>query len=358
MNLPPRQGSRLSQQGAHNRHYTSLDIALLAGVSQSTVSRALAGSRSVGAATRQRIQSIAEALDYHVDLRARHLRTQQTGALTLLMFADPGLGDAGLNSFFLAILGGITQAANRRGLDLIVSLQQLSADWHADYLRSRKSDGLLLLGYGDYRRLERTLRQLVAQNTPFVRWGSVEPDQPGISVGCDNAAGSASVTRHLLALGRRRIAFLGETGRRSPEFRERHRGYRQALREHGLRADSALQVDADLNALHAGAQAVEQLLESGTRFDAIVAASDQIAISAIGRLARAGLRVPDDVAVVGFDDLPLSALSTPALTTVRQDPLLAGEQLVAALVEQIHGGKPDSVLLPPRLVLRESCGGR
>jgi DNA-binding LacI/PurR family transcriptional regulator len=350
--------TRLARPASGSAHYTSLDIALLAGVSQSTVSRALSGNRSVGAATRQRIQSIADALGYHVDLRARHLRTQQTGALTLLMFADAGLGGIGLNAFFLSMIGGITQAASRRGFDLIVSLQQLSEDWHADYQRSRKSDGLILLGYGDYRRMEQTLRQLVAQRTRFVRWGIVQPGQPGLSVGCDNAAGSASVTRHLLDLGRRQIAFLGDRSANSPEFRQRYLGYREALKQADRPLDPLLRVDAGLNSLHAGSEAVERLLARGAHFDAIVAASDQIAISAISRLHRAGVRVPEDVAVVGFDDLPLSALSTPALTTVRQDPVLAGEQLIDALVASIEGRPAESVLLTPELVVRESCGNR
>lgn len=339
---------------AAGTHYTSLDIALLAGVSQSTVSRALNGSRSIGAATRQRITAIAESLDYHVDLRARHLRTRKTGALTLLMFAGPDGSE--LNPFFLAMLGGITQAANRRGFDLIVSLQQLSADWHADYLGSRKSDGLILLGYGDFRRFEQTLQQLVAQQTRFVRWGSVQPGQAGLSVGCDNAAGAAAATRHLIAQGRRRIAFVGDRSAGSPEFRERHRGYREALREAGLAADPQLQVEAALLDLHAGAEAVARLLARGARFDAIVAASDQIAISAMNGLHRTGLRVPQEVAVVGFDDIPLSALTTPALTTVRQDPSLAGEHLVDLLTAAIDGRAAGSVMLAPQLVVRESCG--
>lgn len=352
--LPTADGRPRRPPGAG--HYTSLDIALLAGVSQSTVSRALSGSRSVGAATRARIEAIAHSLDYHVDLRARHLRTQQTGAMTLLMFADPRLGGGGLNAFFLSMIGGITRAASRRGYDLIVSLQQLSGDWHADYQRSRKSDGLILLGYGNYQRFQKTLRQLLAQQTRFVRWGIVQAGEPGLSVGSDNAAGAAAATRHLLGLGRRRIAFLGDRSPCSPEFRERHRGYSEALREAGLRPDPALRIDADLNSLHAGATAVERLLAAGTAFDAIVAASDQIAISAISHLHRSGLRVPEEVAVVGFDDLPLSALTTPALTTVRQDPEQAGERLVDALLACIEGRPTDNALLTPQLVVRESCG--
>lgn len=347
---------RPQRPGAGERPSTSLEIAALAGVSQSTVSRALNGNRRVGAETRQRILDIAAALDYRVDLRASHLRTRQTGALTLLLFADDAPEGCGLNPFYLSMIGGITQAASRRGLDLIVSLQQLSRDWHADYLRSRRSDGLILLGYGDYRRFEATLGELVARRTPFVRWGCVDADQPGVSVGSDNVAGAAQATRHLLALGRRRIAFLGDRDADSPEFRARHRGYREALEEAGLALDPALQADADLNAMHAGAAAIERLFASATAFDAVVAASDQIALSAINRLHRAGHRVPESVAVVGFDDVPMSALASPALTTVQQDTRLAGECLVESLVAQIEGRAVASRMIEPRLVIRASCG--
>ncbi|MFY2763831.1 LacI family DNA-binding transcriptional regulator [Arenimonas sp. MALMAid1274] len=355
--VTPRDSARRQGLPGSGAQYTSLDIALLAGVSQSTVSRALNGNTCVGAATRQRIKEIAAGLDYQVDLRARQLRTRKTGAMTLLMFAGQDAGHAELNPFYLAMLAGLTLAAHRRGYDLMVSLQQLSADWHADYLRSRKSDGLIVLGYGDFRSLERTLRHLVAQQTRFVRWGSLRRGQCGLSVGCDNVAGAAAATRHLVANGRRAVAFLGEVSASSPECRERHRGYTLALREAGLPAHPDLRVDAALGHPHAGAEAVSQLLAQGRRFDAIVGASDQIAISAVSELHRRGLRVPDDVAVIGFDDIPLSALTTPALSTVRQDPVQAGEHLVDLLAATIEGRPAESVVLAPQLVVRESCGG-
>ena len=115
------------------KKYTSTDIALMAGVSQPTVSRAIAGSPAVKEATRQRILQIAEQLDYHVDLRASRLRTMQTGTLTLLMFADSVDQRATLNPFFLSMIGAITRATARRQYDLLVSFQQFSSDWFADY---------------------------------------------------------------------------------------------------------------------------------------------------------------------------------------------------------------------------------
>src|SRR5690606_3910574 len=131
-----------------------------------------------------------------------------------------------INPFFHSMLGSITRACARHGYDLLVSFQQLSDDWHADYEDSHKADGLILLGYGDYLQSRKRLEQLEAQGTHFVRWGAALPGQPGISIGCDNFQGGREATRHLVSRGRRRVAFIGDASDRYPEFRERHRGYR------------------------------------------------------------------------------------------------------------------------------------
>ena len=189
---------------------TSVDIAHRAGVSQATVSRVLRGSPLVNADTRKRVMDAVQELNYKVDRRASSLRTQRAGTLALLLFEDETADDSNINPFFLSMLGSITRACARHHHDLLVSFQQLSDDWHADYEDSMKADGLILLGYGDYMDYRPKLERLVEQGTHFVRWGAVLPDQPGISIGCDNADGGRLVGEHLLELGRRNIAFLGE----------------------------------------------------------------------------------------------------------------------------------------------------
>ena len=223
---------------------TSLDIAHLAGVSQPTVSRALRGSPSVNPETRERILAIARELNYKVDKNASNLRAQQSGTLALLFFEDPTPDDSLINPFFHSMLGSITRACALRGYDLLVSFQQLSNNWHADFEDSHKADGLILLGYGDYLEAESKLQRLVAQGTHFVRWGAALPGEPGISIGCDNFQGGHDITAHLVAGGRRRIAFLGHASDHYPEFFERWRGYAAALAAAGLAPDPALQVDA------------------------------------------------------------------------------------------------------------------
>lgn len=150
---------------------TSVDIAYRAGVSQATVSRVLRGSPLVNIETRKRVEAVARELNYKVDRHASSLRTQRSGTLALLLFEDPTPDDSHINPFFLSMLGSITRACAKHGHDLLVSFQQLSDDWHADYENSMKADGLILLGYGDYLAYQSTLEQLVDQGTHFVRWG-------------------------------------------------------------------------------------------------------------------------------------------------------------------------------------------
>lgn len=336
---------------------TSIDIAHLAGVSQATVSRVLNGSPLVNVETRRRVEAAVRELGYSVDRRASNLRLQRSGTLALLLFEDPTSDDSHINPFFLAMLGSITRAAARAGYDLLVSFQQLSDDWHADYAGSMKADGLILLGYGDYLSYRGKLEALVAHGTRFVRWGAVLPDQPGLSIGCDNLQGGRLVGEHLLGLGRRRIAFLGDASTHYPEFFDRYRGCDAALQAAGLAMDPALQIDAQ-SSEDDGYGAVRALIARGQPFDAVFAASDLIAIGALRALAEHGLRVPEEVSVAGFDDIPAARFTTPALTTVAQDTSSAGAMLVETLMALIDGGPAASRMLPARLVLRQSCGER
>jgi len=334
---------------------TSLDIAHRAGVSQATVSRVLAGSPLVNADTRRRVEQAVRELNYKVDRHASSLRTQRAGTLALLLFEDPTPDDSHINPFFLSMLGSITRACARHGHDLLVSFQQISDDWHADYEDSMKADGLILLGYGDYLAYESKLVRLVEQGTHFVRWGNVQPGQPGVSIGCDNVAGGLLAGRHLLARGRQRIAFLGHASPHFPEFLARYQGCEAALREAGLALLPALQVDAD-STEDAGDAAVRTLLARAEPFDAIFAASDLIAIGAIHALKQAGLRVPEDVAVVGFDGTPMARFTDPPLTTVVQDTARAGELLVETLLQLVREQPVTSVMLEPWLEVRASSG--
>lgn len=335
---------------------TSFDIAFRAGVSQATVSRALRGSPLVSAETRQRVQAVAKELNYKVDKNASSLRRQRASTLALLLFEDPTSDDSLINPFFLSMLASITRACARQGLDLLVSFQQTSDDWHADYQDSHRADGVILLGYGDYLAYRGKLERLVQEGTHFVRWGSAVEDQHGASIGCDNRQGGRTAGEHLLSLGRRRIAYIGTATLQCPEFLERYHGLCDALGAAGIAPDDALRVDASDSTEEVGYGAMRSLLARGVEFDAVFAASDLMAIGAMRALAEAGRSVPGDVSVVGFDDIPMASFANPPLTTVMQDTRLAGERLVGCVLEQLRGEPVSSEMLPTRLVIRRSCG--
>jgi len=147
---------------------TSFDIAYRAGVSQSTVSRALRNSPLVNEETRQKIQQIARELNYKVDKNASSLRSQQTKTIALLLCEDHGAGSSLINPFFLSMLGSITRAAAKRGYDLLISFQQLSDDWHADYEDTNRADGIIFLGYGNYANFREKMERLKASGTHYI----------------------------------------------------------------------------------------------------------------------------------------------------------------------------------------------
>jgi len=335
---------------------TSFDIAYRAGVSQSTVSRALRNSPLVNEETRLRIQAIAKELNYKVDKNASSLRTQQSGTIALLLFEDPTNDDSLINPFFLSMLGSITRATAKKGYDLLVSFQQMSNDWHADYEDTRKADGIILLGYGDYTDYEEKLVKLIEQETHFVRWGADVENLPVISVGCDNFHGGYQLTQHVINNGKKHFAFLGGVSSGSPEFRDRYLGHCQALKEANLEVDAARQINA-ISTEEAGYKAIQTLLDKNVQFDAICAASDLIAVGAMKALQEKGINVPNDVAVVGFDDIPIANFTYPPLTTAKQNTVLAGEVLVDKLLQLISGEECTTELMPTSLVIRQSCGG-
>jgi DNA-binding LacI/PurR family transcriptional regulator len=336
---------------------TSRDIADLAGVSQATVSRALRNSPLVREETRERIHQIARDLNYFVNRNAAGLRTHQSNTIALLLFDETEGKDAQINPFFLSMLGYITRSAARLGYDVLVSIQQLSNDWHVEYDASNRADGLILLGYGDYVTYGEKLAALARAHSQFLIWGPTVEDQPGHSVGCDNSNGGYQAGKHLLACGRRNIAFLGNTSERCPEFAARYDGYCKALSEAGLEQQPALKVDAD-NHEEMGVHAIDELLSRGAKFDGVFAVTDVIAIGAMRALQARGLNVPLDVSVVGFDDVQLAAYVTPGLTTIRQNIREAGESLVTSIVGLIEGKPVESRLMKPQLIIRDSCGAR
>lgn len=338
------------------RRPTSFDIAALAGVSQPTVSRALSGNPAVSAETRARVLAAAERLNYKVDKNASGLRRQHSRTLALLFFEDPTPDETLINPFYLSMLGSMVRTCAAHGYDLLISFQQLSDDWHVDFEDSRKADGIILLGYGNYLQYRPRLEQLVQRGTHFVCWGNPRAAEFGAIVGSDNEAGGHDATRHLLGLGRRRIAFIGTASEAYPEFLDRYRGYVRAHDEANLSVFDGLRADSGPSE-EEGRAAVLELERRHLAYDGLFAASDLAAIGAMHALQELGRRVPEDVAVAGFDDLAAASYASPPLTTVAQDARAAGAALVEALLDQVEGRERTPRLLPVTLKVRASSLG-
>lgn len=338
---------------------TSLDVAQRAGVSQSTVSRALSGSTKVSAEIREKVSAAARELHYQVDKSARSLRAQKTDTIAVLLREEPGWGNSRINPFFLEILGSMMHAAASRGYELLLSFEQLGSGEDRDFDFSNRADGLILLGYGEPAEHAAAVTLLQSAELPFVASGPQQPYLANtLTVGCENIQSARRLAQHLLRLKRERIAFLGDVSDSRLEFRERYQGLVEALRDSNRIADPGLQVDVRESSQDAGYQATKSLLARKLDFNAIFGASDLIAMGAIRALEDDGYRVPGDIAVVGFDDLPVAALMRPALTTMRQDTLLEGEILIDSILKLIGGEAVAPVLVPTQLMVRESCGTR
>ena len=335
------------------RSTTLEDLANLAGVSISTASRALNDSPAINRQTKQRIWKLAREQNYPFRhyMPAGPIGAEATIAVVVprpqgreFMLDDP---------FFLDLLSGLAEAARERDCDLLVShVAPASYEDLSVLMSTSRADGVIFLGQST---LHGAFNRLAEQESRFVVWGAQLPDQDYCSVGSDNIAGGRRATAHLARLGRKRIVFLGDFD--DPEPAQRYRGYLDALAQAGLDADSTLKVPAHFEVESAEA-AVDALIHHSVAFDGVVAASDLIALGAIRALRHAGIAVPKDVSVMGFDNVRFARYATPALSTIAQDTAKAGRLLVSKLLDAGEGKmRSRSERLPTELIVRESCGG-
>lgn len=328
------------------------DIARLAGVSVATVSRALNGSKLISAETRERIAALARSMNYTINVGAQNLRLRQNRAVAVIVPFDPDTRQSLSDPFFLSLIGSIADALTARGLEMLLSRAPVGDLAQATQcVDAGRASGIILVGQWH---LHKHLNEMARRRVPFVVWGAKMRRQDYATVGGDNRRGGELATAHLLAGGARRIAFLGDDG--LPEIGERLEGYLRAHEKAGVRPLATLRRATPFVQSRIVAD-VEDLVANGHRFDALFAASDLMALTAVGTLQRLGRRVPEDVQVVGYDDIPLAAFFHPALTTVRQPIAQAGEELVDSLLAQLEGAAPACRLLATELVVRESSRG-
>lgn len=326
------------------------DLARIAGVSTSTVSRALNHHAAIPPETRERILDLAEKHRYRIDARAQNLRRGSTRTVAAIFPKGPGSGRSMSDPFYLEILSGISDALAPLGYDLLISQARDGFGGYDRYVFEKRADGLLVLERDTG---EEGIRMLQRSGVPFAAWGPVLPGQDYLSVGGDSVAGARAAARHLLALGRRRLAFVG--GERAMiETALRLRGFREVLAEANVDLEPSRVLFTDYTPRQAS-EAVTRLLEGGPPCDGIFFCSDYMAVTAMEVLQSRGRRVPEDVAVIGYDDVPLARHATPNLTTVRQEIYGGGRAMAAKLIELLDGGAPEAEVLPVRLEVRASA---
>lgn len=335
-----------------NRRLQMADIARLAGVSVSTVSRALSGSALVNDETRKRVVELARSLNYTINQGAQNLRLQKNHTIAVVVPYDAAARQHISDPFFLAIVGSIADALTDLGYEmLLLRVDASRLNTAAQPFDNGRVVGVIIIGQWHH---HDHLNDLAARKVPLVVWGAEMPQQLYCTVGGDNHAGGVQATRHLLQSGRRRILFLGNPA--LPEVRLRHQGYLKALQEEGIDPNPRWLLDVPFEEAAARAR-MDDVYRAGIAFDAVVACSDLLALQAIRAVRATGRRVPQDVAVTGFDDTPLAAWGDPPLTTIHQPVDEAGRLMVDALMAQLEGQPPRSRTLPVQLVVRKSTVG-
>lgn len=331
---------------------TIKDVAEHAGVSASTVSHVINGTRHVSDTSRTAVLRAMEALNYQPNRLARSLRNRRTQTLGILLPNNA-------NPFFALVLGGIEAAAYDHGYNVILGNANDDPTRELDYLDillSKQVDGVVLVSTGAY---QEALDFLAARTTPVVMVdrspGDAYTDFQIDTVFTENQHGGVLATEHLIKLGHRRIGCIGGPSTITSSA-DRVVGYRQALETAGLPVNPDLIVGGNFEH-ESGYRACQQLLALPEPPTAIFVSNDLMAVGALCAIHEAGLHVPDDMSVVGYDDIPLASFTVPRLTTIAQPARELGVQAVDLLVKRLTDKQAPACheRLPVRLVKRDSC---
>ena len=326
------------------------DVAQHAGVSTATVSRVVNGSGQVSEQTAERVYDAIRALNYVPHGAARDLARRKTNIVGLIVPST-------VTPYYMALFSGIDRGISSAGYSLLVYVNHFRSageQLESLVLGEHNTDGLIIFtdSLGD-----EVIQRLHHRRFPMVllhRTSPKETDIPCITI--ENISGARTLLDHLIVnCGRRRIAHVrGLPG--NLDTVEREAGYLAALEAHGIAVDPTLIGDGNFSE-NGTDELINRWLEDGVEFDAIFAADDNSAVGAITALQRVGKRVPDDVAVVGFNDDSMARYLNPPLTTVRSDTEAVGYQAALQIIQCINGiGAESRVRLPTELVIRQSCG--
>lgn len=330
------------------------EVAARAGVSARTVSNVVNGSARVSAQTRQRVQEAIDELGYRPNLAARSLRAGRTGIIGL---AIPELH----SPYFGELAGLLVDEARRRSWTVIIDQTHGDPEAERRLLTGdggRVMDGLIISPWA----LEAQDLATTARSLPMVLLGERNPQGMADRVAVDNVAAADEATTHLLTLGRRRIAAVGlQPHLQNGTAEQRAEGYRRALRRAGVAPRPEWEQAVDSLHRGEGARAMAELLDGGTAPDAVFAFTDELALGAMHMAHTRGVRVPEELAIVGFDDIEDGRFSHPALTTVSPDKRQIAARALQCLADRIYS--PDNevpacdLTIPHRLVVRGSTSG-
>lgn len=328
------------------------DIARLSGVSKSTVSRALADSPLVNQQTKDLVMQIANENNYRPNIAARNFRLKETLTIAVILVGEEDADWRISDPFFLELLGSIAEAIDDHGHQLLVtktSPQPMS--WVQDFVNRRQADGVILIGQSSQ---HEAIDELAKIYRGISVWGAqVDDNYTYPVVGTNNKLGGYRATKHLIDKGRKNLIFLGYKD--VPEVNQRYEGFCQALDEAGIpiNKDQIAYWENVGNTDYIQSE-FKRMLDDGESFDGIVTISDMLAISVIHSLQAIGLKVPEQVSVVGYDDVGIASYYNPPLTTVHQNRSVGAKVLVDNLLEALDGHKPEMITLDPQLVIRGS----
>lgn len=325
------------------------DIARIANVSKSTVSRALNDSPLVNQATKEKIVAIAKSHGFQPCFQAQNLSTRKSKVIGFVNHAYCSHFDSISDPFSLEIMGGAAIGLHELGYELmVIHVNPKDEDWASQYLDSRKVDGFILMT-STHKRSHVDL--LVRLGAPFIAWGV--SNSRFCTVLGNNTEGGRLAAERFLETGRRRPACI--CGPRDDfEAIQRQKGFEAAMEAGGVALDQRLMRYGDYDE-GTGTKAAESLLDSAQSFDSIFAGSDMMAIGAMRVLRARGLRIPQDVAVIGYDNLNLASYVSPALTTINQNVSKAGKLLARDLVTYLESGVVTATTVPIELIVRESA---
>lgn len=323
------------------------EIAKLAGVSKTTISRVINNKPDVSSETRELVLSLIEKHDFQPNAFAKAISSQKSNNIGLIIPHEAEYIFS--NPFYVEVMRGVSTEVDKRGYYLVLCYPHDHN--YVDIYKQKRIDGFILMSPGSFHK--NIIESLMEVEAPFIATAKIPGAKDMIYVDVDNCYGASLVMEHLISLGHRKIAFIGKPTLTSSQ--DRLDGYRKSLKEHKIQCNEKHIRISENSTISGGYNEMLSLIDCDDRPTAVFITNDLLALGAISAIKEMGLRVPEDISVVGFDDIPLAQHISPALTTVRQPAFEKGVKAARLLIQQLEKmKKPKSVTLDLELIIRKS----